>query len=585
MSRIPDETIQTIRDKVDLVELIGRFVALRQAGRNFKGLCPFHDEKTPSFNVNPDRGIFHCFGCGAGGNAFGFLMRHENLTFPEAARELARQTGVEIRDEGPRERGVSERLRAANDAAQAFFRTTLAEPGGAAGRAYLERRGIDAASVDHFQMGFAPEGWDGLVQALRRAGIPESVGVQAGLLAERRGGSGHYDRLRGRVVFPILDARGRVIGFGGRAVSKEQEPKYLNTPESPIYKKREALFGLATAREPMQRAGRALVVEGYFDVVALWRAGVREAVATCGTSLTAEHARELRRRTREVVLLFDGDDAGHRAVAAALEVLLPQGLRVRAASLPRGEDPDSLLARAGAEALRGVVDAAAPALEVSIRRACGRGLATPWERADAVHAVAPLVARVPDPVERGEFGRQLAMAAGVSESDVASVVQAAVRGERMEDAAPPPPRRVGPEDRRLRTLAQMLVQHPALAPRISTAELEELLPDAPLLPLVTALLTAGSGADLEDRLDDALRPAYTALLADESPRHDEPTAAQVIDDTLSLLRADFESRERRRLTREARDGVVDAETYLRLKSEQLDARRKTTRLPPGAVKH
>jgi DNA primase len=424
MSRIPDETIQAIRDRIDLVELIGRYVALKSSGRNHKGLCPFHDEKTPSFNVNADRQIFHCFGCGAGGNAFTFLMRHENLTFPEAVRELGRQVGIEVRESDSAEAGLYERLRGVNDAAQAFFREELASPRGAGARAYLAERGLDAESVERFGIGLAPDRWDGLLERLRRAQIPAEASERAGLLVEREGG-GHYDRLRGRVTFPIRDARGRVLGFGGRALGAGQEPKYLNSPETPIYRKREVLFGFPGALEPMRRVGRAVVVEGYFDVVALHRAGVGESVATCGTALTAEHARDLRRRTREVVLLFDGDDAGRRATRAALEALLPAGLRVRDAQLPAGDDPDTHLEREGAEALRRLLDEAPPALEAAIADACAGGLSTPWERADAVHAVAPLVALVVDPVERGEFARLLAMRTGVREEDVEAAVVAA----------------------------------------------------------------------------------------------------------------------------------------------------------------
>jgi len=404
LGRIAEETIQQIRDRVDIVGLIGRVVSLKKAGANYKGLCPFHNEKTPSFNVRPDRGSFYCFGCQKGGNAITFLMEMENLTFPEAVRALGREVGIEIAETESGERGESERLFAANTVAQACYREALKAPGNA-GAAYLAERGIDAEVIYRFGLGFAPDRWDTVVQALRAAHIPAADGEKAGLLSERDSG-GHYDRLRGRVTFPIQDVHSRVIGFGGRAVSSGQEPKYLNTPESPIFHKRRAFYGFPAALEPIRHTRRAVVVEGYFDLIALHRAGIGEGIATCGTALTDEHGRNLLRRTRDVVLLFDGDEAGQRATLRSLEVLLPHGLRVRAAALPPGDDPDSFLAREGGEALRKLVDEAPPALEIAIRRATAKGCGTPWEKADAVAAVAPLIALVPSGVERGEYCTQ-----------------------------------------------------------------------------------------------------------------------------------------------------------------------------------
>jgi DNA primase len=402
MGRIPEETIQAIRDRVDVVDLIGRYVTLKKAGRSFKGLCPFHQEKTASFTVNPERGIFHCFGCGESGNAIAFLMRHENLTFTEAARVLAAECGIEIPLTGGGEPGVAERILKANGVAQKLYREALMASWGEPARAYLERRGLGRELAERFGVGFAPDRWDAVTNALARQRIPASVGEKAGLLKERERG-GHYDLLRGRITFPIQDVRGRVIGFGGRALRSEQEPKYLNTLESPVFRKRESFYGFPFALEPIRRSDRAVVVEGYFDLIALHRAGIEESVATCGTALTEGHARNLRRRTRNLVLLFDGDEAGQRAVLRALEMVLPQGLRVRAAALPSGEDPDDFMTRNGSEALRDLIDSAPPALDLTIQRALAGGCETPWEKADVVAAVAPLLVALPDPVERGEY--------------------------------------------------------------------------------------------------------------------------------------------------------------------------------------
>jgi DNA primase len=563
---IPEETIRLVRDRVDIVALVGRFVALKPAGRSHKGLCPFHSEKTPSFTVNAERQAFKCFGCGEGGSAISFLMRMENLSFPEAVRQLAVSVGVEIPEQAPGERGLAERIAETNAFAQAVHREALRAPGNP-GAAYLAGRGIDAAAIERFGIGFAPDAWDHLASRLAAQGIPASLGEQAGLLAERRSG-GHYDRLRGRVTFPIRDARGRVLGFGGRAVVPGQEPKYLNTPESPIFRKREAFFGLPDALEPIRRTGRAVVVEGYFDLVALERAGVEGVLATCGTALTPEHARQLRRRTRQVVLLFDGDEAGQRAMVRALEALLPEELRVHAAILPAGMDPDDFLTREGAEALRALVGAAPPALDAVIRRAVAGGCREPAEKADAVAAVAPLLALVAAPVERGAWEDRLALAVGTEKRHVEAAVRAARRGEDAHAAVPVPPRRVAAADeRKLRLLARVLLDHPELSDRAPLAAAEAFAPGHPLVDLATRL------AAEEDRDVDALaaglgpdaRSLLFELAVDESTRSDPEGAARSLRDLERWLHEREERERQRELTARMRRGDPDVAAVLREK--------------------
>jgi DNA primase len=590
MGRIPDATIETIRDRIDVVELVGRHVTLRKAGRSYKGLCPFHDEKTPSFHVNPERGIFHCFGCGAGGNVFAFLMRHENLTFPEAARALARECGVEIPESSGAEAGEAERLVAANQVAQRLYRAALAGPEGGAARAYLAKRGLDAAACERFGLGFAPDRWDTVVQALGAARIPAPLGEKAGLLAPRESG-GHYDRLRARVTFPIQDARGRIVGFGGRAIAPGQEPKYLNTPETPLFRKRESLYGLPAALEAIRRAERAVVVEGYFDRIALAQAGVPEAVATCGTALGPEHGRGLRRRTREVVLLFDGDEAGERAAERALEVLLPAGLRVRAAVLPAGEDPDSLLARDGPEALRALVEAATPALEVVIRRAVARGVATPFEKSDAVAAVVPHLARIPDRVERSAFASRLALAAGVEPADVSAALREALGEEAAPEEAVPAPRSAAadPEQRFARRLAEVLLDHPGLAHRFRPGEPAGLVRDPAWCSLLEAMVRVcgahgmalgGSAADAAYAPDELER--LCALDCQDRLSLSAEEAVRVLDDTLERLRETRRKDERQLLTRQLGEpGAADLQPLIVEKQRQLEQRRAAQGLDPN----
>jgi DNA primase len=579
VGRIPEDTLQAVRDRVDVVELVGRHVSLKKAGRSYKGLCPFHHEKTPSFVVTPDRGTWHCFGCGEGGNAFAFLMRHENLTFPEAVRSLAAELGIEIPETDSGERGVLESVLRANALAQEYYQRSLAGEEGRAAGEYLAGRGLGMEEAQRLGLGFAPDRWEGVVEVLRRARIAGEIAERAGLARARPGG-GHYDLLRGRVVFPIRDARGRVVAFGGRALAAGQDPKYLNTPESPVFRKREAFYGLPDALEPIRSRGRAIIVEGYFDQIALVRAGLGEALATCGTALSEEHAKGLLRRTRNVVLLFDGDDAGQRAMLRALAGLLPAGLRVRAAALPAGADPDDYLRSEGPEALRRLVDEAPPALEVAIARAATAGCRTPWERADAVAAVTPLLALVPDPVERGEFARRLALAVGADPGDVAQ----ALRRERKDEEpalAAAPPRRMGPEDRHYATVLRLLLEHPAELPSHDESELLDLAPDPAWRSLAVAMLAAPADAlgSLTDELEGELRRRFSELANEPRPDLESgERAPRIFRDTLAKLGRLRLERERKALTARIASGQGD----LVEKQRQLERLRSHSDSPAGS---
>jgi DNA primase len=581
LGRIAEEIIQRIGDRVDMVDLVGRHVALKKAGRSFVGLCPFHDEKTPSFHVSPERRTYHCFGCQAGGDAFKFLMEIQNLTFPEAVRMLGGELGVEVPETGGGEVGRSERLYPALETAQAFFRESLSEPGNP-GAAYLSRRGLDAEAIERFAIGYAPDSWDALSQRLRDAGIAESIAFEAGVLAERRSG-GYYDFLRGRIVFPIQDARGRVVAFGGRVVAAEagsEAPKYLNSRESPVFRKRESLYGFPRALEPIRRNELAVVVEGYFDQVALDRAGIAGTVATCGTALSSEHARELRRRTRTVVLMFDGDEAGQKAVERSLEVLLPAGLRVKAALLPPGVDPDDLLVRDGPGALRELVDTAPPALERVIQRAVSAGCASPSQKADAVEAVAPLLAKVESPVERGEYTSQLAMAVGTDLPFVEPAVRAAARGENVRDALPAQAPRRQSHDHKLYQLTRCLVEYPELAARLDREELSE-TPEGPLRRVIEALIDAAAGASagvradaVAEGLDDEARATIRGILVAQDELT-ESVAVRILEDTLAWMRNSRSERQQRELTRQLRDSDgQDLLEILQKKQEMISQKKR-----------
>jgi DNA primase len=377
----PPYFLDEVRNRVGLAALIGRRVKLIRKGNEFTGLCPFHNEKTPSFFVNESKGFYHCFGCGAHGDQFGFLMRTENLSFPEAVERLAGEAGVEVPETTPEER-AREKARASlvevMEAACAFFERSLKA---SEGREYLARRGLDEETIATFRLGYAPDSRGALKTALLGETIDEAMLVEAGLLIRPEDGGATYDRFRGRVMFPITDRRGRPIAFGARALKADQQAKYLNSPDTPLFHKGQVLYNMATAWPAAREEGRVVVAEGYMDVIALVRAGVRASVAPLGTALTESQIELLWRMADEPVLCFDGDTAGQRAASRAAERALPllkPGQSLRFVTLPAGEDPDSLIASKGVAAMEEILaDSRALDAVVWDMEAAGRPLDTP----------------------------------------------------------------------------------------------------------------------------------------------------------------------------------------------------------------
>ncbi|HEX7967953.1 MAG TPA: DNA primase [Stellaceae bacterium] len=381
----PPRFLDELRARVSLAEIVGRHVRLTRRGREYVGLCPFHKEKTPSFNVVEDKGFYHCFGCGAHGDVIGFAMQTSNLSFPEAVEELARQAGLEVPQQTREERETSQRqatLQGAVEAACVFFEVALHGPQGREARLYLERRGLDLATIRRFRLGYAPDGRDALKRALGKS-FPEPLLVEAGLLRRPEGGGEPFDYFRHRVIFPIGDRQGRIIAFGGRVLGDGQ-PKYLNSPDTPLFQKGRVLYAWAQARAAAAREPSAIVTEGYMDVIALHRAGFATAVAPLGTALTEMQIEMLWRLAPEPVLCFDGDAAGLRAAGRALERALPllkPGHSLRFATLPAGEDPDTLILRQGMPAIRGVLERARPLADVLWEVETAHPIDTPEQRA------------------------------------------------------------------------------------------------------------------------------------------------------------------------------------------------------------
>lgn len=423
MGRIPDDVIDQVLAAYDIVEVVGRYLPLKSAGRAFKALCPFHEEKTPSFTVNPDRQTFKCFGCGKGGNIFGFLIEHEGLTFPEAVRSLARDRGITVPESHGRSQEDESRVevaRGALKAAHAFFVRCLASDEGREARAYLTKRGYDEDAVHRFSLGYAPAAWDRLVQTAAKRGVGGDVLEGAGLALPRREG-GHYDRFRNRVIFPIADLQGRVITFGARALSDEDNPKYLNGPETVVFKKANVLYALDQARDAIRKHGQdgeALLMEGYTDVLTCHLHGVDRAVAGMGTAFTPQQARLLKRFTKRVVLVYDGDEAGRQAAERTLDILLPEGLEVCVVLLPLGRDVDEILLEEGAEALEARITGALDVLDFKLEALGGQhDLASPRGRAQIAEAVTETITKVPSPVERDQLFRELAERLGGTDTE------------------------------------------------------------------------------------------------------------------------------------------------------------------------
>ncbi|MEK7769927.1 MAG: DNA primase [candidate division NC10 bacterium] len=435
MSIFSASLLEEIRSRVDMVEMVGQFVNLKRAGENWKGLCPFHTEKTPSFTVHPKKGIFHCFGCGAGGDAFGFLMRQDRLAFPEAVRLLAQRAGVELPSERRPEAadGKIEALRQIMARAAEFYAEALWAPGGDKARRYLEGRGVDPEVARRFGLGYAPEGWDHLLAFMRGQSVAEEGLAQAGLVLPRQTGSGFYDRFRGRLLFTIRDGQGRVVAFGGRALGPE-EPKYLNSPETPLYVKGQILYALDLAKGAMRERNRAIVVEGYLDCLMAHQHGFTETVATLGTAFTQAQLALLQRSADEIVAVFDADAAGQKAAARIDELMSgPADLRslgwsmartggferaghfpVKVAVLPPGHDPDSLLRSQGADAFRSRVDDARSILSFVMAQALAEeNLASPRGRATAHARVALVLSKVPNAEEATALAQQAARELGV----------------------------------------------------------------------------------------------------------------------------------------------------------------------------
>lgn len=528
----PDVFVDEVRRAADIVRVVSDQVGLKRVGASWTGLCPFHQEKSPSFNVRADPPLFHCFGCGEGGDVFKFVMRRESCSFPDAVELLARRFGVPVperrSDAGP-ERLAREQVLAALEAAALHFSRRLWSPAGRRALDYLTGRGFDKGTLERIRAGAALDEWEDLSAALA-ASFPSEVLLNAGLVLPGKDGRRPYDRFRNRAIFPIVNEAGKVVAFGARSLDGS-EPKYLNSPETLVYQKGRTLYGLYWAKDAIRRESRIVLMEGYLDVARAIQAGVGEAVATCGTALTPSHARLLRRFSERVVLNFDQDEAGQNAARRSFEALAGEGLQIHVVSLPTGHDPDTYLREAGADAYRARLGEAPPFALWAIERSAARhDLASPPGQAAFAKELLPVLARVDSAVERAGWLKRAAEIGGL---DLAAL-ETELRRAQQPAPGPtrPPAPTIAPAPRRDMRKAESfllaMVVSGADGIEEALAELDEAdvaeLPTAALWLTLLGLLRRGAGVDAaalaSELQDEALQRLITAEANEPQPTGD-----------------------------------------------------------------
>ena len=589
---IPEEVVQEVLLRADIVDVIGDYVQLKRTGANAKGLCPFHQEKTPSFTVSPVKGLFYCFGCHASGNVFRFLMQYEHMTFPEAVRFLAARYGMRVPEAHPQQWQQQESLSplyALHQAAATFFHECLLrDPAAQPARLACRQRQITQETAARFGLGYAPAAWDTLCQAMHKRGFSQELMVQSGLAVVREPQRGAYDRFRHRLMFPIHDRLGRPIAFGGRALESSEAlhvPKYLNSPETPIFHKGRLLYGLALAKAALRQREQALIVEGYTDVIACHRQGVTHAVGTLGTALTEHHVGLLKGVVKEVVLVFDSDAAGGAATERSIGLFLDAGMRVRVVTLPEGEDPDSFLRQHTGEEFLRYVDEAVSFVDYLLTRAARfADLRNPAGQADCVDRLLPLLRKIENQVERWGYVALVAERLGVPPEVLQRQMsphqaprQPAPYQMPVRPRRPPSPTPVSPEY----ALLQMLCHDVGLLEQVQSQITAEDFHDADLRAIYTMLL--GRAPDhgssvFPQMIEAAAHPQQTQLLtrmAMESIPTNPTEISTALYDCMMKIRQRHPKAQRQRIIAQLRtvgDGTAEQQQllqeYNRLSKEQ-----------------
>jgi DNA primase len=535
-SYIPEDVLRNILEAANIRQVVGEFVPLKKSGRNWIGLCPFHPDKDPSFSVSEEKQIFHCFGCGEGGDAFKFLMKMQGMSFVEAVKALASRYGIIIperpRSSQDQKRHIeTEELVSLNLAAAGFYHKNLLHSSGASDAlAYLERRGLKSDIISRFRLGWANDLWDGLINHLKTEGLSLDKAEKAGLLVSRESGKGYYDRFRGRIIFPILDRSGKVVALGGR-ILKDGHPKYLNSPETPVYNKSRVLYGLSQNKEAIGRAGRGYVVEGYMDLLALAQSDIDQVVATLGTALTEDHVKQLRGLCKDWILVFDGDAAGIKAALRALPFFYKLNLRVKVLNLPAEDDPDSFVRREGKKAWDALVDTAGTGLDFAIQQGLASYGKNPEGRFRTTEDVLSILQPVRDPVRKSLLVGHVAQKLGVREESLWERINAGTvvpNIRKCYELSTEAKIRKGPENRAEAKLISFLLVRPKYMEAFLDAGMDLWIEVPSLRDLWMAMshLYSMSGnlnlSDLYDQLEPipGLRALAMRLSADFAPFED-----------------------------------------------------------------
>jgi len=579
--KFDEHFLEEVRTATDIVELISPYVKLKKKGKNWFGLCPFHNEKTPSFSVNRERGMYYCFGCGAGGNAITFLTEREGMSFPQAVEELARRAGIPM----PRrsaEPGTdrTDRLRGVLEESADWFAANLKAPQGRPAVDYLKERGITGVTARTFRIGFAPPGWDGLHSHLNAKGVPDTLMAEAGLVKRREGG-GYYDTFRNRIVFPFMDRRGRVIGFGGRLLGEEEDgPKYLNSPETPLYSKGKVLYGLPQAVKALLKEERALLVEGYFDVMSLHQAGIEAVIAASGTAFTHDQALILKRLVKKVLLLFDADPAGIKAALGSYTSLVHEGLEVAFLGMPSGDDPDTLIRSEGAEAFRSRLRHAetivpfylaqlSPTLE---ERDVGG-------RAQAARGLLELLRYDSDELRRALSLQQLSVRIGLDENTLKRELETIAARESAWEQRPDETgtERAAPAPGRLETeLIRLLITRADLRPELMDGLEENDFHDQRTRALFTLIASEPGAAGIDHLIEQAparARNLLASILADDAGEREDRDVELAAEIKAGLESRRLKSKRKRlRTAIEQAKRAGDEDTLARLLKEYQELR-------------
>ncbi len=526
---VPEDKLTEIKNAADIVDVISSRVQLKKSGKDYTGLCPFHTEKTPSFTVSPSKQIFHCFGCGTGGNVFNFLMFYENMSFPEAVETLSRQYSIPLpsrrmTDQEKIQASQRERLLDINRKAMAFYMDKLLKSAeGVEARRYLKGRNIRRALVDNFGLGFAPAEWDGLATFLNRSGIPMAMAEKAGLVIPRSK-NGYYDRFRNRIVFPIFDTTSQVVGFGGRVLD-DAKPKYLNSPETPVYNKRRILYGLHAAREQCRREQVVFVVEGYFDLLTMHQFGIGNAVATLGTSLTRDHVRRLKGYAKKAFLVFDSDEAGIKAAHRTTGIFMDEGMEAAVVLLPEGHDPDSLLFEQGADAFFKIAEKALGLVDFQVQSAIDRNGLSIEGKIRIITEMSQPLAQITDSTARSIYIQYLAEKLGVDETTILEkVAQAQDKPKAVDNRTPHKPSAI---DRFESRVVAMMLQYPGIIEEIRKQDVLEYFEDIRLKTIGERILgiyphEVGGVAEFINRLEDeSQRQLVASLCIDDALWEDQ----------------------------------------------------------------